>query len=820
MKVSLNWIRDYVDLPTNLDMKELAHNLTMRTVEVEGYENPSHKLNNIVVARVEKLESHPNADKLRVCQCNIGKEDLVQIVCGGSNLYEGELVVLALPGAEVVWHGEGEPVKIKSGKLRGVASEGMICASTEIGLEDIFPLEEEHQIVDLSKFPITKFELGMNIAEALDLDDIIIEIDNKSMTHRPDLWGHYGLARELAAIYKLELKPITADRAIYEKINSFENLEKFDVEVENKELCRRYLALLLDNVEVKESPYWLKKRLMLCGLRSINNIVDLSNYVMLATGQPTHTFDADKVNGKIVVRNAKEKEKLLLLDSKELELSTADLIIADEDKAIALAGIMGGKNDSIFPDTSRVILEIASFDPMTVRKTQQRYQQRTESSTRFEKNIDTARVDLALEFFIDTVQKLGIEADYKKFSNNVFKPTEANTIVVDKGFLETRSGHQVDFKLLTDTLERLEFKLEDLGESRYKVEAPIFRSTGDVEGPYDILEEMSRMIGYENFSFVAPQIDLNQAIQRSDIDMRRSISEYMAFDCGFDEVVTYPWIHERFQKLILPDFSRSIPLEAAPSPETRMLRQSLVPGLIAVTEHNAKFLKEFKIFESSQVFNYDNEEIKQTRELATLIYCNLEDVENSFRELKSVVVNMPKASICECLDFARVQKPFGADIDVWLNIVNKNLDRRHQYSEDEVIGNIYLLASKAHKEADIKKMAMLVLDLNLDKMHILNSRTNKYLPVPAIAPVEENLSMLVDDEVEWKDIEKSINNKVDNLEFIEEYRGKQIPEGKKSIHFSFTLSGKDGSLTMEEIDQRMKKVIKILEKDLGASLRY
>ncbi len=820
MKVSLNWIRDYVDLPKNIDMKELAHALTMRTVEVEGYENPATKLENIVVARIDKLEAHPNADKLRVCQCYIGEEELVQVVCGGSNLYEGELVVLALPGAEVVWHGEGEPVKIKAGKLRGVASNGMICAASELGLDELFPAKEEHEIVDLSNFDIDGLEAGAKLGEALDLDDIIIEIDNKSMTHRPDLWGHYGLARELAAIYGLELKKFASDR-----VNelSLDKLENFSLKIQDADKCRRYMAVLIDNVEVSESPFWMKKRLVLTGMRPINNIVDISNYVMLASGQPTHTFDADHVEGAISVRQAQKGEKLILLDGKELELSTADLIIADDKKPLALAGIMGGKNDSIFPDTKRIVLEIANFDPMTVRQSQQRYQQRTESSTRFEKSIDTARVDMALSCFVDCFNELMPSAIYKQYSNLSLKETKVENITVKKDFLQSRSGKEISYELLNDTLSPLEFKVQAVSEDEFVVTPPIFRSTGDIEDPYDILEELCRMLGYENFSFQAPTVELNHAVAGKDRDMRRSISEYMAFSCGFTEVVSYPWIHERFQKPIIENFNMSVSLEAPPSPETRYLRQSLIPALISITEHNAKFMKEFQIFESSQVFRKSagesEETVQQIRELAALVLCDELSIENKFREMKTTILNLPIAALTAELDFVRVKRPYGSDVDTWLNIVNKNPDRRYKYCEEDIIGNLYLLSQAAHKQADLKKSLMLVFDLNLDELKLQDSRNNKYQQLSSILPVEENLSMIFDENVYWSDIEKSISSKVSDLKFIEEYRGKQIPDGKKSVHFSFTLSGKDASLTMEEIDNKLRKIIRTLENDLNASLR-
>ena len=309
MKLSLSWIKDYVKIPEDMDLKKLAYDLTMSTVEVEDVEYLARRFDKMVVGVIEKVEPHPNADKLRVCQVDVGEGESKTIVCGGINLKEGMRVAVSCPGALVRWHGEGEPVVIKNSKLRGVESYGMICASDEIGLSELFPASEEAEILDLSDFDVPA---GTPLAKALDMDDVLLEIDNKSMTNRPDLWGHYGIAREIAALYDLPL----------EEIKPFETevQSDFRVEIEDPDRCGRYIGVEMSGVEVKPSPYRMRNRIWKAGMRPINALVDITNYVMLATGNPTHAFDADNITDHIVVRHAAEGEKLVLLNDHELTL--------------------------------------------------------------------------------------------------------------------------------------------------------------------------------------------------------------------------------------------------------------------------------------------------------------------------------------------------------------------------------------------------------------------------------------------------------------------------------------------------------------------
>ena len=489
MKVSLNWLRDYVELPQDMDLKRLAYDLTMSTVEVEDATDLGASFHDMVVGEIREVLPHPNADKLRICRTDIGGGDIREIVCGGSNLRDGMKVAVALPGAFCRWHGEGEPVEIKKSKLRGVDSYGMICGAVEIGLDDLFPADGEAVILDLSDFDAPA---GTPLADALELNDVILEIDNKSMTNRPDLWGHYGIARELAALYHLPMKEFPRfDRSVA-------NTAGFHVTVEDAERCPRYLSAQIEGLSVKPAPYQMQSRIWRVGMRPINALVDITNYVMLATGQPTHAFDSDHIAGHVIVRRAGEGEKLLLLNGKELTLTADDLTIADDAGIVGLAGVMGGAKDSILPETDKVILEVANFQAAGIRRTALRYDNRTEASARYEKAIDPERCDQAFDLSMQLFRELYPEMQVTGLVDQYPVPLKNAEIDVPISWLERRLGKTLTPEDVAHKLEPLGFRLTFDGDNMHVV-APTWRSTGDVSIKADIMEEVARMYGYENF---------------------------------------------------------------------------------------------------------------------------------------------------------------------------------------------------------------------------------------------------------------------------------------------------------------------------------
>ena len=809
MKLSLNWIKDYVKLPDDMDLTRLAYDLTMSTVEVEGAENLKESFDKIIIGVIKEVNPHPNADKLRVCSVDIGEDEPKDIVCGGSNLEVGMKVVVACPGAMVRWHGEGEPVEIKNAKLRGVASFGMICASVEVGLADLFPAGEEHEILDLSAFDA---KAGDNVADVLGLDDIILEIDNKSMTNRPDLWGHYGIAREIAALYNLplvEFEPYTADVK-----------DTVEVNILDVDRCPRYIGARIEGLSVKPSPFEMQSRIWRVGMRPINALVDVTNYVMLATGQPTHVFDSNHIIDHVEVRLAKDGEKLQLLNDKELELSSDDLVIADAEGAVALAGVMGGAKDSVLPDTDSVILEIANFESRGVRRTALRYDNRTEASSRYEKAVDPERCDQALSLAMKLFSELYPEMKVTAFNDQYPKKLEKNEIDVELDWLERRLGKRVSKEDITNKLGALGFEVS-FTDTMVHIVVPSWRSTGDVSIKADIMEEVARMYGYENFEATPITTTFDGAINQLSVDLVRRIKEYLAFRCEMQEIFTYPWMSDEFVYALMPSTDDILALSTPPSPTEKFVRSSLLPNICKAIVKNERNFDSFSIFEEAQVFlnrdytnNYKGESLPaQEKHLGCAFVGAADDVTSLFRTAKGVIGSMARYTHMEALTFEKAEKPYWADETVWLNI----------YLGDEKIGDLALLSKKAALACGIKVLSAVLVELNMDKLVPFKSRTNRFVRMSEFPTNEYDISFLVDSMVKWDDIYGCVMNKknefISDVSFVDEYKGKQIPAGKKSVTIRLVIGSNEKTLTSAEIDAIANSVIKKLTKNIGAEVR-
>lgn len=809
MKFSLNWIRQYTDLPSGLTLSRLSHDLTMRTVEVEGAVNPAADLEQIVAAEILAVDPHPKADRLSVCSVNIGRPDPVTIVCGGINLAVGQTVAVALPGSKVRWHGEGEPVEIKAAKLRGVSSHGMICASSELSLEALFPASDEREIMDLRGM---EAKPGQPLAEVLDLDDLILEIDNKSMTNRPDLWGHYGMARELAAIYQTALRPLPV-------LEVPADTPAFPVAIDSPDHCSRYAAVVYQGLRNGESPYWLRLTLWKVGIRPLSCLVDITNYVMLATGQPTHGFDRRAVRREIRVRTARDQEKLLLLDGHRLELDPDDLVICDAEKPMALAGIMGGRDDGLLPETEEMILELANFNPLTVRRSARRHGIRTEAGNRNEKGIDAARMDQAMGVADQLIRRLMPEAAVAAYTDCVARQPEHPVIEVSLRFLATRLGREITSADISSSLEPLGFSIETRqsgNDTIFLCHVPAWRATGDVSLPEDILEEVARMIGYENFTLIPPAVTLEKAISQRDAETDRAIREYLAFHAGFQEIYTYPWIDDLYIDAAGIQLSECLELATPPSPSAGHLRASLIPGLLQAVAENERYLETFRMFEAAQVFQHgethpsDSEEALPLQTLQLGLAMAGDDPVRLFRQVKGVLEQMPRIVQVEPWSFARQQQPAWADHKAWLNLLSE---------DGQIIGSFGLLSARAARAADIRHSLTALAELNLDALRPLPSRENRYQRLPQFPQVEQDLSIVIDSGVAWQSIADLIAGLVRRSEFIEEYHGAQVPEGKKSLMFRVWLGSDEGTLTADAVEAKMKKILKMIRQTLGGEIR-
>ena len=811
MKLSLNWIKDFVKIPDGMDLTRLSYDLTMSCVEVEGAENLAERFDKIIVGVIEEVAPHPNADKLRVCRVDIGGGDIKEIVCGGSNLAPGMKVVVAAPGAMVRWHGEGEPVEIQNAKLRGVASYGMICAAVEVGLADLFPTEDDHGIMDLSDFDAPA---GTPLAEALELDDIILEIDNKSMTNRPDLWGHYGIAREIAAIYDLPLAKIPEYKA--------ETSVEYDVRILDTERCPRYIGSKVEGLFVKPSPFKMQSRIWRVGMRPINALVDVTNYVMLATGQPTHVFDSNHIIDHIEVRRAKAGESLELLNDKALSLSEDDLVIADAKGAVALAGVMGGAKDSVLPETNSVILEVANFESKGVRRTALRYDNRTESSSRYEKAIDPERCDQALSMAMQLFAELYPDMKVTAFRDLYENKLERKKIEVELDWLDRRLGMRIPQDVVARKLGTMGYEVSFTEDKMYVV-VPTWRSTGDVSIKADIMEEVARMYGYENFEATSITTTFDGAVNQLEVDLVRKIKEYLAFRCNMQEIFTYPWMSDEFVSALIPEGESILALSTPPSPTERFIRCSLLPNICRAIVKNERNFEEFDIFEEAQVFlnkdyteNYKNEKLPaQRKHLGCAFVGKAEQVTELFRRAKGVIGAMPSYTHMEGFTFEKREKPYWADEVVWQNI----------FLGDKHIGDIALLSKKAALACGIKVLSAVLVELDMDALVPFKSRTNRYTRLPEFPVNEYDISFLVDSSVKWSEVYETIVGKksdeslLKDALFVDEYRGKQIPEGKKSLTARLVIASSEKTLTGQEIEAVAASAIKRIGKKFGADMR-
>ena len=806
MNISLKFLERYVDLPEDLTYEQIAYDLTMRTVEVEDVIKTADKFHDIVVGEIKEIKAHPNADALKICIVDVGEDELKQIVCGGSNLKEGHKVCVSKPGAEVVWHGEGEPVLIKESKLRGEKSYGMICGATEVYLGDIFPPADEREIVDFTDLGID-CQVGQCVAEVAGLDDVILEVDNKSLSNRPDLWGHLGVARELAAIYKLPLKDYPTELP--------KGLPEYPVEIQEPDRCPRFTATIIDNVYVKESPAWMKTLITNGGMRPINAIVDITNFVLMAVGQPQHAYDSTHVEGgKVVVRLAREGEKLVLLDEKDLELNPDHLVICDTVEPMNLAGIKGGKKDSVLDTTTSIVLEAAVFTAPGIRRTTNYFNEKTDAALRYEKGIDTQRADLGVALALELFKEIYPECEIKAFTDCYPVKTENAVIDITQQFLDERLGEVLERSEIEDILTRLGYEV-NFEDGTYHCVAPTWRSTGDVSIHDDILGDIARLIGYEYFKKQPLKVSFEHSVNQVRADLARRLKEYLAFRCGFNEIFTYPWIDEKFIKAAGIDTDKSVRLATPPAPELGILRSSLVPGLLETIDKNYRNYSSFSIFEAAQVFE-KGEYRPSTEEEVLPVHKNLlsgaivgKGAAELFYKVKGVIESLSGYCHVEPLTFAQKEKPSWADSKVWLNVK----------SGKKVIGSIGLVSVSALAESGIKLMNAAVFEIDTDMLVPYPSRTNEFKPLPQYPLVDQDLSLLVDESMTWEKIRDTIKYMVKDLRFVEEYRGKQIPEGKKSVMLSLRIGNDDSTMTSKQIEKKMNGIIKLLGNKCGAELR-
>lgn len=792
MKVSLSWLRDYVELPADLPPSQLMHDLTLSTVEVEGIEHTAEHLHHICVGRLVSTEP-VSGTHLSLTRVDAGIHGELQVVCGAPNTRAGMKVILALPGARIQPKGMAQPLDVKVIEMRGMRSEGVLCAADEVGLTGVFPSTAERGIVDLDEVEAAP---GTPLAEAIGFDDAVLEIDNKSLTNRPDLWGHHGIARELAAIYRVPLKALPQRPELPAATGLLAESDPA--------ICNRFTATVLEGVDASAAPLWMRSRLARVGQRSIDLFVDLTNYVMFATGQPSHAYDADQVTAPMKAQRGRIGESLELLDGSKHDVAGLPCI-SDDKQVLAAAGVMGGALSGVTASTRRIFLEMASFDAGVVRKSSQRLGARTEASSRFEKGVDSQRIDGALGLFLELVRSIQPGVRCSGFQDVVNQATPQAKISVRVPFIESRLGKAFPDTEIEDSLKRLGLEVVRNGVV-LELTAPTWRSTGDLSLPADIVEEVARLHGYDNFRIVPPRIDLSRMPRDRRLPLDRRVREYLAH-AGMQEVFTYPWANAPMLAAAGVDTSGLFELEAPPSPDQRFLRGALVPNLIEAVALNQHNFESFGLFESGAVFPGKRE----AKHMAGVLFGP--DLASLFARAKGLIEGLVRKVHLQPLSESQdAQQPGWADATVAIGF----------RSAAGGAGWLARVGNRARRAAGIKRGELVAFELDLGCLSPHLTRENGYAPLPEFPETRFDVTSALPDAVRWADVKREISAldaRIRDVVWIGEYRGKGVPDGHRALTFRVHLALSDRTLTADEGEWVRSAVSRCLSNEFGAIYR-
>lgn len=802
MKASIEWLKDYSDI--DVSTKELADILTMTGSKVETIEEKGEDIKNVVVGKILEIEKHPNADRLVVTKIDIGNGEKLQIVTGADNIKVNDIVPIAKDGAELPG---GK--KIKTGKLRDVDSQGMMCSVGELGLDiENYPGQIEHGIMILDN----KYEknLGEDITEVLKLKESVLDFE--ITCNRPDCFSIEGLGREVAV--SLDKKFKNPHRNIDElKIGNKNSIEGLTVNIEEPNLCYRYIARVVKNVKVKQSPEWLVKRLNACGIRAINNIVDITNYVMLEMGQPLHAFDINSIAGKqITVRRAKADEKIVTLDGVERTLNNDMLVIADKDKPVAIAGVMGGENSEIEADTNTVVFESAVFYGGSVRKTAKAVGLRTEASSRYEKGLSPENTFRAINRAIELVELLEAGEPVDGMIDVYPTKQKINKIKLDVNRINNLLGINLSKEDMIKILEKLEIKVEN-----DVIIPPYFRT--DIEQLADVAEEILRIYGYDKLETTLINAETTLGGKNKEQTIKDNVSEYLVAK-GFSEIYTYGFISEKDLIKCNIDkednlFKQTVKIKNPLSEDYTIMKTTPIPTLLQVLQSNNNYKnKNVKVFELAKTYKNVSEKIEKGElpEENTVLTIGMYGEKEDFYTLKGVVENV--------LEVAGVKK-----YDLFKDEENK-LYHPGRCASLKVGNDIFASLGELHPlvaENYNLNDRVLIAEINIDKIVKYARFNKKYVEIPKYPAVERDIAMVVDEAVEVGQIERIITKKakkmLEEINLFDVYRNEKLGKNKKSVAYSLKFRLSDRTLTDEEVNTTMQEIIAALEKELNAELR-
>ena len=796
MNLSMKWLSDYVTLDTTV--KDFCAAMTMSGSKVEVATEEGSEIKNVVVGKLLSVVPHENSDHLVVCQVDVGQEQPIQIVTGAPNVKAGDIVPVALCGAELP-----NGVKIKKGKLRGVESNGMLCSLGELGLtvhdfpyaiaDGIFLIQEDCQI-------------GQDIHEAIGLNDTSVEFEITS--NRPDCLSVTGLAREAAATYHV---PLNLKKPTFQGIDG--NIQDaLQVEIQNKEKCPRYAAGIVKNVKIAPSPRWMRERLRASGVRPINNLVDITNYVMLEYGQPMHAFDLRYVkDGKIVVRNAAEGETITTLDGVTRTLSPEMLVIADAEKPIAVAGVMGGEYSGIMEDTNTVVFESAYFEPVQVRRTAKKLGMRTDASARYEKGLDPEGCLRTLERAFELVELLGAGEPVRTHIDLDYNEKQRNRIPFDPAWINKFLGTDISREEMCDTMKMLEIEVD--GDTCI---SPSFRI--DLERPADLAEEVARIYGYNNIPSTVIKGVANASLTPKQ-KFRRTL-ENATVAVGCYGILTYSFISPKyFDKIALPADSslrKTVVISNPLGEDTSVMRTTTLPSMLETLSLNYKNRNAaVALYEIGKEYlpTAPDKLPEEPDRLTIGMYGDDAD----FFTLKGMVETILKtAGLHDC-----TYKACGTDAP-FDEICALHPGRSAViYAGETPIGYLGEVHPTVQKNYDIGTRTY-VAKLLIDEMQPLAQTEITYQPLPKFPAITRDLSLVCADKVPVGDLQAAMKNAVGNIleqiTLFDVYKGEQIAAGMKSVSFSIRMRSHEGTLTDEQADAAMKRVLKAL-KEHGATLR-
>ena len=804
MYASLNWIKKYIKTNLEPSSQELRNLLTLHSFEIDGVESEQEKYENIVVGQIFELHKHENADSLTVCKVDVGSE-VVQIVCGGSNLEKDMLVAVALPGSKVKWHGEGDYITLQKTKIRGESSFGMICAAEEIGLG----ISNDKEIMDLN---YTQAKPGTNIATLFDKKDIIFDIDNKSITNRPDLWGHYGLAREIAAITNTKFIQFEKSK----KVKIPESGEQAVIHLENPEIIKRFQSLIIENVEVKASPKLIQEKLEKCGFKPVNNIVDATTIVQLDLGIPMHAYDFEDISEKglaelsIKYANPETNKQIELLDGKKIDLQANDPIICKNDTPLCLLGTMGMMFSSVNENSKKIMVEAAAFNQEILRKSQKNHNIRTDSYQRHEKAVDPEMTTNAIYLFVETLlqscPELKVSGSIQDAYPNPY-PIQPITLPLSK--LNTYLSLNLTAEQAKEILEKLEFIVQIDNESIIAT-PPSFRATGDISIPEDLIEEIGRIYGYYNIPSIMPEPSHQLNFENKTRKFEHQLRGYLS-NIGYYEALNYCFYGEATIQALNLNPNSHIKISNALSKEAFAMRTSLLPNLLNTLNTNKNNSDNNHFFEIGRTYTevgqfFPAEELK----LALISQSNAEN----FFEIKGTI-----ESLFEKYGYKSIKYVEGS----------QKYDYQHPYKildilshDGKLIGQIFGVSPVVLQKLDLPTNKFVTFaTVNLGMLEHLPQSIKKPKPVSKYPATTFDISVVINQELTYSEVLKQIkksSNLIQSIELFDLYTGKNIDANCKALAFKITLQSLDRTLEDTDLHEAQNKIFENLE-SIGGKIR-